>query len=211
MGHDVVHAAQPDLPGARSAIVGAYPDPPVRFRFEWRGGRVELLVPPTYLYGLAKDARVQAALTEVLSPECYRVVRTQLPVKRLAVRSGLAEYGKNNITYVAGMGGFHRLAVFYSDLPCERDTWQAPSMMAACKLCQAMSEDLSGERDHDGTCAAARRALHHLLEREGLADGLSGLDERGWAQCAGRLHALPARVPRELEGCRLDRRPPVVQ
>lgn len=56
------------------------------------------------------------------------------------MRSGLAEYGKNNITYVAGLGSFHRLAAFCSDLAPERDEWQAPLMMARCKLCQACSK-----------------------------------------------------------------------
>jgi epoxyqueuosine reductase len=131
------YTAPPELPAARSVIVVAYPDPPVRFTFEWQGERVPLLVPPTYLHGLAKDAGAQAALTEQLSPRGYRVVRARLPVKLLAVRGGLAEYGKNNITYVAGMGSHQRLAAYYSDLPCECDTWQSPCLMAACKLCRA--------------------------------------------------------------------------
>ena len=38
-----------------------------------------------------------------------------LPQKRLAVRSGLAEYGRNNICFVDGMGSVITLFVFISD------------------------------------------------------------------------------------------------
>jgi len=44
-----------------------------------------------------------------------------VPIDRLAVRGGLATYGRNNVTYVPGMGSFHRLSAFYSG-PARR--WQ---------------------------------------------------------------------------------------
>lgn len=131
------YTAPPELPAARSVIVVAYPDPPVRFTFTWRSESVALLVPPTYLHGLAKDERIGTLLTDLLSPPGQRLVRARLPVKLLAVRSGLADYGHNNITYVAGMGSHHRLVAFYAELPCEHDDWQAPRLLPACKLCRA--------------------------------------------------------------------------
>jgi len=60
-----------------------------------------------------------------------------LPVKLLAVRSGLGAYGKNNICYVPGMGSFHRLVAFYSDLPCPEDNWQELQMLERCQNCSA--------------------------------------------------------------------------
>jgi epoxyqueuosine reductase len=38
---------------------------------------------------------------------------------------------------VPGMGSFHRLATFYSDLPCQEDNWQELQMMESCQNCSA--------------------------------------------------------------------------
>ena len=53
------------------------------------------------------------------------------------MRSGLAQYGKNNITYVKGSGSFHRPVVFISDFPCEADSWGEPTVMGQCEKCSA--------------------------------------------------------------------------
>jgi len=60
-----------------------------------------------------------------------------LPEKLLAVRSGLGSYGRNNICYVNGMGSFHQLVVFYTELPCEEDNWQESQLMESCEGCSA--------------------------------------------------------------------------
>jgi epoxyqueuosine reductase len=64
-------------------------------------------------------------------------VPANLPKKLTAVRAGLATYGRNNITYVPGMGSFYRPVLLWSDLPCEEDQWQELRMMATCERCQA--------------------------------------------------------------------------
>ncbi len=125
------------LPEARSLIVVAVGQPQIRFTFTWNGKRIPLIVPPTYLYWRETDKQVEDILAEILEPEGYRVAQAVLPKKLLAVRGGLAAYGKNNIAYVAGMGSFHRLVVFYSDLPCQQDDWQEPRMMERCQSCSA--------------------------------------------------------------------------
>lgn len=51
------------------------------------------------------------------------------------MRSGLAEYGKNNICYVSGMGSFLQIVAAYSDLPCSEDGWREPVMMKSCDGC----------------------------------------------------------------------------
>jgi epoxyqueuosine reductase len=67
----------------------------------------------------------------------FRLEKKRLPEKLLAVRSGLARYGKNNITYVPGMGSFHRPAVFVSDMPCDKDSWGELKRLKACAECTA--------------------------------------------------------------------------
>jgi epoxyqueuosine reductase len=124
-----------DMPEARSLIVVAFRDPQVRFSFSWGGEHIPLVVPPTYLHWREKDKQVEVALAELLEPEGYRVAQAVVPKKLLAVCSGLAAYGKNNITYVEGMGSFHRLAAFCSNLHCEQDEWREPKVMERCERC----------------------------------------------------------------------------
>ena len=62
--------------------------------------------------------------------------RQNLPLKRLAVQSGLAKYGRNNIAYVSGMGSYLKLAAFVVDIPCETFTWiDSPVMAPMCENC----------------------------------------------------------------------------
>jgi epoxyqueuosine reductase len=58
-----------------------------------------------------------------------------LPLKRLAVQSGLAEYGKNNITFVHGMGSYVNYTAYSSDMPCEEDNWRNVVASSACDNC----------------------------------------------------------------------------
>jgi epoxyqueuosine reductase len=132
-----VYAPPEDLPQAKSIIVVAAAQPHIRFVFTFNGKRVPLVVPPTYLHAGETDKQAGDTLAGILAPEGYRVVPATVPKKLLAVRSGLADYGKNNITYIYGTGSYHRLVVFYSDLPCERDEWRAPTMMEQCEDCVA--------------------------------------------------------------------------
>jgi epoxyqueuosine reductase len=125
------------LAEARSLIVVAVPQPQIRFTFAYGGRQMPVLVPPTYLHWRETDKTVGDRVSERLEPAGYRVVPALLPKKLLAAQSGLAAYGRNNITYVAGMGSFFRLVTFGSDLPCPHDDWQEPRQMDACWTCQA--------------------------------------------------------------------------
>lgn len=66
---------------------------------------------------------------------CNFVVAHNLPLKRLATRSGLASYGRNNITYVKGLGSFLSYIAYYTDIPCDKDNWSEVTMSKACKNC----------------------------------------------------------------------------
>jgi len=143
------------LPNARTLIVVAYADPPVRFSFVWGGRTVQLIVLPIYLKAEAKDTAVVSILGQLLASRGYRAARIAAPKKLLAVRSGLARYGRNNIAYVEGLGSYHRLAVFCSDRPCDGDQWMEPRMLDRCKHCQACQRGCP-----TGAIAADRFLLH---------------------------------------------------
>jgi epoxyqueuosine reductase len=135
-------------------------------------------VPPTYLHWEEKDKRVQQALLELLEPEGYRVAPAVLPKKSLAACSGLAVYGKNNITYVKGLGSYHRLAAFASDLPCEGDYWGAPQMLERCRNCQACRRACPAQAiEADRFLLRAERCLTFLNEKPGTVPFPAWLSE----------------------------------
>ena len=121
------------LPGARSIIVVAAPQPRYQVGFT-RDGKVHYFtIPPTYLHHT--DQEIESVLKSVLEPSGYQFCHACLPEKLLTVRSGLGRYGRNNITYIEGMGSFHMPCAYYSDLPCGQDHWQPVAMMDICKNC----------------------------------------------------------------------------
>jgi epoxyqueuosine reductase len=129
---------QQKLANARSLIIVSVPQPQVRVTFVRHDRSYPVIIPPTYCF--APDDQVADILSAYLKPKGYKLQKTRLPQKLLATRSGLAQYGKNNITYVAGMGSFHRPVVFISDVPCAEDSWVKPSVMELCENCNACAK-----------------------------------------------------------------------
>ena len=146
------------LPKAKSIIAAAVPRPQTRAVFTWNGVRRPLILPPTYTaYGIIMK-QVQDLLTQLLGEKGYNVAKTTLPLKLLSGRSGLVQYGRNNITYAPGLGSFLQLAAYYSDMPCEEDSWQEPTMMQACEKC-----DLCRRACPTGAIPSDRFLLHAEL------------------------------------------------
>lgn len=75
-------------------------------------------------------------LNEFLAPKDYHIkAAPDLPLKRLAAKSGLAVYGRNNITYVEGMGSFFSFVAYFSDIPCENDHLMEMRQADRCNNC----------------------------------------------------------------------------
>ena len=127
------------LPGVQSLLIIAIPQPVTRATFSWRNKAYTGDIPPTYI-GKTDDARVKDTLTTLVGPE-FKLVRVHLPVKTLAVKSGLAQYGKNNITYVPGFGSYHRLVAFATDRSFQEDSWSEWKMMKICETCNKCREN----------------------------------------------------------------------
>jgi epoxyqueuosine reductase len=123
------------LPGAQSIIIAAFPQPIVRLPYRWQGRQREALIPPSYAFAREEDALAQL-VTDILTKDGYTMLRVYPPLKLLAARSGLSWYGRNNITYVAGMGSLNRLVAWATDLPADHDPWLAARRLAACEHCQ---------------------------------------------------------------------------
>lgn len=125
-----------EFPEARSIILIALPQPQTRAVFVWNGSEHPFVIPPTYFENITRK-EVEAFVAEQIGPAGYRVAPARPPKKLLAVRSGLAEYGRNNITYVPGIGSFMGLIALYSDLPAASGLWRENKMLDRCQSCDA--------------------------------------------------------------------------
>ncbi|MBN1109836.1 MAG: epoxyqueuosine reductase [Methanomassiliicoccales archaeon] len=123
------------FPEAKSIVVVAVPQPIWEVSFAWEGRDFRSIVPPTYANAVDIDQEIMGLLEEA-DGDGLHLMRAVLPHKTMAVRTGLAQYGRNNITYVPGYGSFHRLTSFFTnrELP---DDWQEMRVMERCEGCEA--------------------------------------------------------------------------
>jgi epoxyqueuosine reductase len=128
-------ASQKKLKNARSLIFVTVPQPQIQVAFLRKDTSYPVAIPPTYYSTVDND--VADLLKTILKPQGYQLQKVRLPEKLLAVRSGLARYGKNNITYVKGMGSFQRPLVFISDYPAEQDSWGEATVLEHCENCSS--------------------------------------------------------------------------
>jgi len=171
------------LPKTRSMIVVAVPRPQTRAVFTWNGIRRPLILPPTYTAYNAITEQVQNLLAKMLSEKGYAVAGTALPLKLLATRSGLAQYGRNNIIYVSGMGSFLQLVAVYSDMPCEENSWREPSMLQACEKCDLCRRACpTGAIPSDRFLLRAELCLSYHNEKKGDIPFASWIDA-SWHNC----------------------------
>jgi epoxyqueuosine reductase len=120
---------------AKSVIVVAVPRPQTKATFTFNGIQKALIIPPTYSGYEQTREKVENLITSTLQKQNYSTKRAIFPLKMLAVRSGLAEYGKNNICYVSGIGSFLQLVAVYTSIP-HTNPLQEPKIMKLCKTCK---------------------------------------------------------------------------
>jgi len=207
----------------RTIITVATPSQPAKVRFQLADGPLDAVVPPTYISSPAWR-RCLRALHGVLGPAGFSVARSTGPVKLLAVHSGLARYGRNNLVYVNGMGSLVRLDAFCTDadLGAEYHETKGSLRMSSCPPCRNCHHVCpTGCIPYDGTVIEAGRCLTYYNEHEG--DWPIDLDGRvhnslvGCMRCQAtcpanryylRLEKLVAEFDREETEIILEDRPP---
>ena len=155
------------LPEAKTIVIVAMPQPIIRLWFTWQGTSYPADIPPNYFARAEYESGAEVILNNVLKTAGYKIARAHLALKTLAVRSGLATYGRNNITYVSGMGSLCQLVAFYADCPCEEDNWQESKAMDACEDCSLCRENCpTGSIPVDRFLIHAENCLGFLNELE---------------------------------------------
>jgi epoxyqueuosine reductase len=150
---------------AKSILVTATPSPAEVVRFDWKGLTYDFTVPPTYSQYLRVSNRSWRLLKEALAPKKYWIARAILPMKLLAVRSGLACYGRNNVTYIPKFGSFHTLAALYTDYVSPEYHWQDKKMLDRCRTCRACLKACpTGAISSDRVLVHAERCLSWFNE-----------------------------------------------
>ena len=156
-----------NLPEAKTIVIVAMPQPITRIWFTWQGTTYPADIPPDYFAKAAYESRAEETLKSMLETAGYKIARAHLALKTLAVRSGLATYGRNNITYIPGMGSLYSLVSFYTDCSCEEDNWQESKVMVDCENCSICRESCpTGSIPVDRFLIHAENCLGFLNEME---------------------------------------------
>jgi len=154
------------LRDANSIVVVAVPQPIIRASFQWKGKSISMVIPPTYADGLKVIRNVRKLLQKSVQPNSFKFVKARLPLKSLAVHSGLALYGRNNITYIPKYGSFHRLVAFVTDYQDKIDLWQPHQALSKCKNCQlCLKACPTGAISEDRFLLRSERCLTYLNEK----------------------------------------------
>jgi epoxyqueuosine reductase len=97
------------IAGPKRLIMVAVPRPIHTLPVTIDGRRIDGLLPPTYVEYRKTFETVLADLKEHALAGRLPVEILQAPLKTLAVRMGFVVYGRNNITYAAGLGSGYQL------------------------------------------------------------------------------------------------------
>ena len=144
-------------PSVQSLIIIATPSPEVELMFNYHDKIYCLNIPPHYSDRIKVTGNIKNITSQIFNTNGYQTFSVVLPKKLLAVHSGLAKYGKNNLSYIPGMGSYHRLTVFATDLPCDHDSWQELEILERCSKCKACQNNCP---------TGAITASHFLIKAE---------------------------------------------
>ncbi len=154
-----------DMRDAKFIVVASMPQPATMVNFSLKGVQIPAIIPPTYAKREEAMNCIQCELEEAVKPESYQFQRALLPVKTIAARSGLALFGRCNLTFAQGLGSYHRLASFFTDCPDLNDQWQEMRAMNRCGDCEACIKACpTGAITSDRFLIKADRCLANLNE-----------------------------------------------
>lgn len=121
-------------PKAKSVLIISIPNLVTNVYFNIAGKVLKTIIPSAYIYKEAEQ-KVKNILNKNFGYDSYMIIKNMLPLKFLAVKSGIGKYGRNNICYVESMGSHHRLAGFYLGIQAKVDNWNDFIMLDRCKTC----------------------------------------------------------------------------
>ena len=133
-----------DFQEAKSIIVVAVYMPLTSANVNFRGCPHKILIPPNYrVQDFTMEQLRTTIAKKMITQNENRIedARNNVFLKHLAARSGLAEYGRNNICYVEGMGSMFSLHAFFTDHAFEEDHWGDLQLMESCRSCKICTNE----------------------------------------------------------------------
>jgi epoxyqueuosine reductase len=165
--------------GINSIIITSAPQPIQRVSFLYKEKQYNLIIPPTYSH--KTDQIVESLILDVIKSQGFNLYPTRLPLKLLAIHSGLARYGKNNVAYVEEAGSFNRLKAFFSDIPVSEYSWSTYKMLDLCENCNlCLNKCPTGAISPDRFIIRAERCLTFHNER---LNRFPDWIEKSWHNC----------------------------
>jgi len=126
------------LQSPASVIIVAVPRPAHSLPFEHQNGRLDTILPPTYVnYNKLFEQVHDDMDSSVLRGTCCSEL-LKAPLKAIAARLGLVAYGRNNITYIEGLGSYFQLVGVLTDAelpPPSGSISNHPRMNPQCSDC----------------------------------------------------------------------------
>jgi len=124
----------------KSIIMLSIARPAHALTFECESGLFSCFIPPTYVGNNQLRSTLLKDLRNFMGWDFPKISILRAPIKRLAVRSGLAVYGRNNITYSGEYGSYHQLLGFACEAElepfCAGEQTENPRL-PACIRCSA--------------------------------------------------------------------------
>lgn len=122
----------------KSVVLVAVPRPAHRVTFYLTSGPYDVVLPPTYVRYRSTFDTVRNDIVTAL-PELRGHLDTLVaPLKAIAARLGLVQYGRNNLTYIPEWGSYFQLVGYVTDLELGfGGDWgsEEPQLMPECEGC----------------------------------------------------------------------------
>lgn len=174
----------------RSVIIVATPCLNGRITFHYNGIKHTVILPAGYSDYSSVRVRIFEYINNILSKNnLHTALAGELPDKLLAVKSGLAQYGSNNLCYVDGMGSYTSFVALFSDIEAPYYKSHENRLMNSCMTCQEC-------RRHCPTGAISKERV--LIDNEKC---LTYMNEAGAERSFPEW--LPPNIHNSLIGCTL--------
>lgn len=154
--------------GLVTVIAVARPRPAGTVGFEAEGGRLDALLPPTYVRYRETIDEAGAELRQELPGR--RVEPLRAPLKQVAARLGLVSYGRNNLTYAPGLGSWVQLLGYLTDAvlpPLPGRLPAPPALLSRCLACRSCERACPTGAIGETFAIDADRCLSFANERPG--------------------------------------------
>jgi epoxyqueuosine reductase len=126
------------VPDRKTVVLIAIPRPVHTVAFELASGRFDAILPPTYVNYRKTMSEIRDRLRkDVFGPDCELEI-LPAPLKTIAAGLGMVVYGRNNISYIEGLGSYYQLVGLLTDIELElsaKPPAQEPAQAAECETC----------------------------------------------------------------------------